>query len=88
MRFNLDFPDVTRRIERPSLVRKPLDVFLAEAVERAEREVSLVVAKDCVAVRDDGVALAPAKVKEMSEGFENVKIRSRVGFGTEVKIAL
>lgn len=86
VRFNLDFPDVTRRIERPSVVRRPLDVFLAGAVERAEKEVSLSVARDCIVVRDDGVALAPAKLAEMSEGFENVRVRSRVGFGTEIKI--
>ena len=85
VRFNLDFPDVTRRIERPSIVRKPLEVFLANAVERAQREVSLAVAKDCVVVRDDGVAMAPAKIAEMNS-FENVIVKSRVGFGTEVKI--
>ncbi|MBR3233050.1 HAMP domain-containing histidine kinase [Candidatus Saccharibacteria bacterium] len=86
VRFNLDFPDVTRRIERPSLVRKPLEPLLGGAVERAQKEVSLTVARDCIVVRDDGVALAPAKVAELSEGFENVKVRSRVGFGTEIKI--
>ncbi|MBQ3293867.1 hypothetical protein IJG96_01920 [Candidatus Saccharibacteria bacterium] len=86
VRFNLDFPDVTRRIERPSLVRKPLDVFLADAIGRAQKEVSLEVTRDAVVVKDDGVALTPARVKEMSDGFENVKIKSRVGFGTEVKI--
>lgn len=88
VRFNLDFPDATRRIERPSVVRKPLEALLSGAVARAEREVSLTVAKDAVVVRDDGVALAPTAVKEMSEQFENVRVRSRVGFGTEIKIFL
>ena len=88
LRFNLDFPDLTRRIERPSSVRKPLEALMPGAVKRAEREVSLMVAKDYIIVRDDGVALAPDAVCELSEGFENVSAKSRVGFGTEVKIRL
>ncbi|MBR2695593.1 hypothetical protein IKE86_01640 [Candidatus Saccharibacteria bacterium] len=88
VRFNLDFPDVTRRIDRPSVVRKPLDLFVDGAIGRAEKEVSLSVAKDAVIVRDDGVALSPATVAEMSSEFDNIRVRSRVGFGTEVKILL
>ena len=37
LRFNLDFPDMTRRIEKPSLVRKPLSEFVPGALERAEK---------------------------------------------------
>lgn len=88
MRFNLDFPDMTRRVERPSLVRKPLEALMAGAVERAQREVSLTVAKDCVVVRDDGVALAPAVVQELGAEFENVSAKSRVGFGTEIRVKI
>lgn len=86
VRFNLDFPDLTRRIERPSLVRKPLEALMAGAVARAQKEVSLAVMKDCVVVKDDGVALTPAAVRELGAEFENVSAKSRVGFGTEIKI--
>lgn len=88
VRFNLDFPDMTRRIERPSLVRKPLEEFMPEVLNRAEREVSLFVTKDAVAVRDDGVALMPETLKRMCEAFDNVAVKSRVGFGTEIKIKI
>ena len=57
-------------------------------VARAQKEVSLIVQEDYVVVRDDGVALAPSVTKELSEGFENVTIKSRVGFGTEISIKL
>ena len=88
VRFNLDFPDLTRRVERPSLVRKPLEALMPGAVARAEEEVSLAVMRDYVVVRDDGVALMPEVLKEMREGFENVTVRSRVGFGTEIRIKI
>ena len=88
VRFNLDFPDITRRIERPSIVRKPLETLMPGAVERAQKEVSLIVQQNYVIVRDDGVALAPNAVRELSDGFENVFAKSRVGFGTEIRIRL
>ncbi|MBR5389270.1 hypothetical protein IK146_01785 [Candidatus Saccharibacteria bacterium] len=88
VRFNLDFPDITRRIERPSIVRRPLEALMPGVVARAEREVSLIVQKDYIIVRDDGVALTPAHTKELCEGFENVSAKSRVGFGTEIRIKL
>ncbi len=86
--FNLDFPDLTRRINTPSLVRKPLDLLLFGAMERAQKQVSLSVEKDFIIIRDDGVALSPDKLKEIKGDFENVLIKSRVGFGTEAKISL
>lgn len=88
IRFNLDFPDITRRIERPSIVRRPLEAMMPDAVKRAQKEVSLVVQKDCIVVRDDGIALAPSVVREMCGEFENVSAKSRVGFGTEIRIKL
>lgn len=83
--FDLDFPDPTIRVERPSLVRKPLGEQLPLAIKRASRRVSLAVTRDAVVIRDDGVALSPAAVKELVSS-ENVTAKSRVGFGTEIKI--
>ncbi|MBR3319655.1 hypothetical protein IKG06_04125 [Candidatus Saccharibacteria bacterium] len=88
VRFNLDFPDITRRIERPSIVRKPLEALMPDVVRRAQKEVSLLVQRDCIIVRDDGIALAPSVVREMCSEFENVSAKSRVGFGTEIRIRL
>lgn len=85
--FDIDFPDPTMRIARPSLVRKPLFEQLPLAVERAEKRVSLAVTRTGVIIRDDGVALSPVAVKELCSD-ENVLVKSRVGFGTEVKIKL
>lgn len=83
--FDIDFPDPTLRIDRPSLVRTPLNKFLPEAMKRAQKKVSLGVSKREVVIRDDGVALSPTAIKEMNE-FDNVTIKSRVGFGTEIRI--
>ena len=83
--FDLDFPDPTLRVERPSLIRTPLLTFLPEAVKRAEKKVSLSVSRGAVVIRDDGVALSPAQIREMNP-FEHVLIKSRVGFGTEIRI--
>ena len=88
LRFNLDFPDITRRIERPSMVRRPLQALMPGVLERAQKEVSLAVQKDCVVVRDDGVSLPPSVTQAMRGDFENVVIKSRVGFGTEIRIKL
>lgn len=84
--FDLDFPDPTLRVERPSVVRKPLLEQLPLAIERASKRVSLTVGRGCVVIRDDGVSLAPAAVRELAADYENVVVKSRVGFGTEVRI--
>ena len=88
VRFDLDFPDITRRIERPSVVRRPLEELMSGVVERAQKQVSLSVQKDYIVIRDDGVALSPDKVREISDGFDNVLAKSRVGFGTEIRIKI
>ena len=86
--FDLDFPDMTKRIERPSLVRRPLEVLLPGAIERAVKKVSLKVFPDYIQIRDDGVALLPSVLDEIRGGFENVLVKSRVGFGTEIRIKM
>ena len=55
------------------------------AIERAAKRVSLAVSRAGIVIRDDGVALSPSEVRELS-GAENVSVKSRVGFGTEVRI--
>lgn len=84
--FDIDFPDPTIRVERPSLVRGPLNEQLPLAIKRAQRRVSLAVTKAGIVIRDDGVALSPAAARELAGELENVTAKSRVGFGTEVRI--
>lgn len=83
--LNLDFPDVTKRVDRPSRVRGPLNKAVGEAVARAKRNVSITVGRDSVRVMDDGRALTPDELAELSEP-EHIEVKSRVGFGTEVLI--
>ncbi|MBQ6321076.1 hypothetical protein IJI17_02555 [Candidatus Saccharibacteria bacterium] len=83
--LNLDFPDVTKRVDRPSRVRGPLNKAVGEAVARAKRNVSIMVGRDNVRVMDDGRALTPDELAELSEP-EHIEVKSRVGFGTEVLI--
>ena len=84
--FDIDFPDPTLRVERPSLVRKPLFEQLPLAIKRASKRVSLTVMRTGIVIRDDGVALSPAAVRELAGELENVTVKSRVGFGTEIRI--
>lgn len=83
--FDIDFPDPTLRVDRPSLVRKPLFEQLPLAINRAEKRVSLSVTGTGVIIRDDGIALSPDASRRLAEQ-ENVTVKSRVGFGTEVRI--
>ena len=83
--LNLDFPDVTKRVDRPSRVRGPLDRLVGEALARAKRNVSIVVRKDGILVTDDGRVLTPAELAELREP-DHIAAKSRVGFGTEVLI--
>ncbi len=83
--FDIDFPDPTMRVDRPSLVRKPLFEQLPLSLERAQKQVSLSVTKTGLIIRDDGVPLTPANAKKLAKQ-ENVVVKSRVGFGTEVRI--
>ncbi len=88
VKFNLDFPDSTRRISRVFTVKKMLDKHLELAIKRAQHEVSLKVLSDDISIKDDGVALTPEKIEELKGEDEIVIIKSRVGFGTDVKIGL
>lgn len=85
--LDIDFPDPTMRIERPSLLKNPLNEHLELAIRRAKKRVSIVVSRVSVVIRDDGVALTPDMIREITDA-ENISIKSRVGFGTEVKIKL
>lgn len=88
VKFNLDFPDSTRRVSRIFTIKKLLDKHLELAIKRAQKEASLKVMSDCISIKDDGVALTPTKIEELTGEDELVKIKSRVGFGTDVRIEL
>ena len=60
--------------------------YLPLAIKRAQRRVSLAVTRAGIVIRDDGVALSPAAARELAGELENVTVKSRVGFGTEVRI--
>ena len=83
--FDFDFPDPTLRIEHPSLLKEPLSTQLPLAVERAKSRVSFKVTRDGILIRDDGIPLTPNQVKDLSTD-DAVTVKSRVGFGTEVRI--
>ena len=83
--LNLDFPDPTKRIDSPSKVKVPLETELEAAILRARKEVSLLVRKNYVMIKDDGEVLSSAQLEKITT-LENVEAKTRVGFGTEVKI--
>ena len=91
--LDLDFPDPTKRVERPSKIRQALEKNLQAAVERAAQTVILSVKPGWLSIKDDGEVLTPAELAEIQTGADepsagDVEAKSRVGFGTEVKIRL
>lgn len=92
--LNLDFPDPTKRIKEPSKVRGHLDEHVESAIKRTasrgassklKGEVSILVRKDHIEVRDTGTVLSPAALALINKP-EHIEAKSRVGFGTSVLI--
>ncbi|MDO4611708.1 MAG: hypothetical protein Q4B34_02520 [Candidatus Saccharibacteria bacterium] len=83
--FDLDFPDTTLAIEQNSHVEKHLDKAVKSAVERTRSgKISISVQKQKIIVRDTGTTLSKTVCEALNS--EHFKVKSRVGFGTEVTI--
>ena len=83
--LDLDFPDPTKKIEKPSRVREPLEEHLSSAIRRTKNHVKVLVKKDGITIFDDGSVLSPAVLSALNKP-EHIEAQSRVGFGTSVFI--
>jgi len=88
IQLNLDFPDSTKKVKNPEKVKKDLDEQVGSALKRTLKgEVSIRVKSDKIIIRDTGTVLS-APLKALLEVDEHLKVKTRVGFGTEVTIDL
>ncbi len=88
--LNLDFPDTTISINEKAKreqLEKDLDKNLKSALERTRQgSINVSVRKDKIIVTDTGTVLSKTACKILSG--DRIKVKSRVGFGTEVSIIL
>lgn len=87
IQFNLDFPDTTAQVRNPQRVKNDLDKNVSSALKRAPKgEVSIKVRQGEIVITDTGTVLSKAAIA-IVQSNEHIKVKSRVGFGTEVKIS-
>lgn len=87
IRLNLDFSDTTKTVSDPEEIKQSLDQHLNSALSRADRsEIKIAVEHDAIVVTDSGTILSRPLCELLSSN--RVTVRSRVGFGTVVRISL
>ncbi len=83
--LNLDFSDTTQEVSNPEQIKKYLDENLDSALKRSDKgEVAINVDNTAITITDTGTILSKAACALLSNKYIDVK--SRVGFGTTVKI--
>ena len=85
--LNLDFSDTTKTVDDPEAIKADLEKHLGSALDRSiSGEVSIAVESDAIIITDSGTTLSKSLCSLLSHG--RVKVTSRVGFGTTVRISL
>lgn len=85
--LNLNFSDTTQEVSDSDEIRQALERALDSAFERSDRgEISISVDRSAITITDQGTILSKAACALLSKG--RVQVKSRVGFGTTVHIAL
>ena len=84
--LNLDFSDGTQTVADPDQLKATIDQHLESAINRSDRgEISIALEKDAIVIKDSGTILSRPACTLLSG--EHVDVRSRVGFGTVVRIS-
>lgn len=87
VRLNLDFSDTTQEIADPERIKQDLDTHLQSALQRTTKdEISIAVTGREIVITDAGTTLSKPACALLSNRF--VTVKSRVGFGTTITIAL
>lgn len=85
--LNLDFSDTTKEVSNPEEIRQALEQALDSAFQRTDRgDISITVNNSEIVITDQGTILSKTVCTLLSHG--RVRVKSRVGFGTDVHIAL
>lgn len=87
IQLSLDFPDTTQEVSDPATVKSDLEQYLNSALSRTNGgKITLTVRKNQITITDTGTILSKPICAMMSS--DRVKVKSRVGFGTNVIITL
>ena len=85
--LNLDFSDTTKEVSNPEEIRQALEQALDSAFQRTDRgDISITVNNSEIVITDQGTILSKTVCTLLSRG--RVRVKSRVGFGTDVHITL
>ncbi|MDO4612374.1 MAG: hypothetical protein Q4B29_02880 [Candidatus Saccharibacteria bacterium] len=83
--FNLDFPDTTLKVANACDLEKKLSKILKVAFKRSTNEsVSIFVHPGKVTIKDTGILLDNVTRENFKK--DNLEVKSRIGFGTEITI--
>lgn len=85
--LSLDYPDTTAEITNPEELKADLEKHLDSALSRSERgQITIAARRDYILISDTGTVLSQPVCKLLSNS--RIEVKSRVGFGTTVKIRL
>lgn len=85
--LSLDYPDTTSTIADPEEVKADLDRQLSAALDRSDQNrITITARRDYITIADSGTTLSKPICELLSS--ERVSVKSRVGFGTTIKINL
>lgn len=83
--LDIDFPDTTLTIRERERVERDLDKSMRSAVERTKNgRISIMIRPGQIIVSDNGTTLSKTTCELLTT--DHVKVKSRVGFGTQVII--
>lgn len=83
--LNLDFADTTAKVKDAEKVRKEVEKSLQSAVKSSFKgEIKIAVGRGEISITDSGTVLSKPACALLSN--ERVTVKSKVGFGTTVKI--
>lgn len=87
IQLNLDFSDTTKEVPNPDQIRQDIEQALDSAFQRTDHgEISVRVNNSEITITDSGTVLSKTACALLSG--ERVQVKSRIGFGTTVRISL
>lgn len=87
VQLNLDFPNTTQEVDEPEIIKASLDAQLQSALSRTKKgKITIAVRDHAIIISDSDTVLSKPVCAMLSS--DNTEVKSRVGFGTTIKIKL
>lgn len=87
VQLNLDFPNTTQEVSDPEAIKASLDTQLQSALARTKKgNITIAVRNHAIIISDSDTVLSKPICTMLSN--ERTEVKSRVGFGTTIKIKL